>query len=99
MTYYQQGDTLYFPENVPSGVKELKTNIVQEGEHTGHAHRLQGDGFVLYQKDRTKYLRVLTATPLTHEEHEEIVLPPGTYRTAIVREYDHFDEEAREVLD
>jgi hypothetical protein len=36
---------------------------------------------------------------LTHQEHGNIVLEPGTYRVDRVREYDHFAEEARRVAD
>lgn len=100
-TYIQQGDTLYFPEALPKDLVELKTNVVQEGEATGHAHRLHGEGFQLFEQPKTKekFLRVVEPTALRHEEHKEITLPPGDYRVGIVREYDHFSEEARRVAD
>lgn len=101
MKYYQQGDTLYYPVKLPEDINPLETNVVQEGESTGHAHRLHGDGFQLYQRpsDKMKFLRVVRTTPLRHEEHKEIQLPPGEYRIGIVREYDHFSEEAKAVAD
>jgi len=99
--YIQQGDTLYYPEALPEGLELLNTNVVQEGEATGHAHRLSGDSFQLYQHPKTKekFLRLVEPTALRHEEHKEIILPPGDYRIGIVREYDHFSEEARKVAD
>lgn len=36
---------------------------------------------------------------LRHEEHGTHVLPPGEYLVRGVREYDHFAEEARRVID
>lgn len=98
--YIQQGDTLYFPEKLPEKLTPLKTDIVQEGEATGHAHRLHGDGFELFETPaKEKHLRLVAPTALRHEEHQEIILPPGDYRIGIVREYDHFKEEARRVAD
>lgn len=101
--YYQQGDTLYYPCELPSGLKELKTDVVQEGEATGHAHRLHGssDDYQLFEnpKQKVKYLRIVKPVALRHEEHHEVLLPPGDYRIGIVREYDHFKEEAKQVVD
>lgn len=99
--YIQQGDTLYYPEKLPEGLEKLNTNVVQEGEATGHAHRLHGEGFQLFHNPKTKekFLRLVEPTSLKHEEHKEIKLPPGDYRIGIVREYDHFSEEARQVAD
>ena len=104
MTYHQQGDTLYFKESIPTDAiedmnEQHSKGIVQHGEHTGHKHQLHGDGFRFYKKQDKRYLRLLKPTPLKHEEHKEIMLQPGDYRIGIVREYDHFSEEAREVQD
>lgn len=99
---FQQGDVLFYVnETLPKNITELKTDIVQEGEATGHAHRLYGDGYQLYEepKTKTKYLKVVRPTELKHEEHHAFVIPPGEYRIGIVREYDHFTEEARQVAD
>jgi hypothetical protein len=102
--YLQQGDCLFFPlKKLPSEneLHQIKTNVVQEGEATGHAHRLHDEDAVVYEhkETKTKYLRLLKATPLRHEEHKEIILPPGDYRVGIVREYDHFTEESKSVAD
>lgn len=99
---YQQGDTLYYPvDSIPKGLLKLDTDIVQSGEATNHHHRLHGDGFQLFENPKTKekHLRLVKPTSLKHEEHHEIKLPPGDYRIGIVREYDHFKEEARQVAD
>lgn len=98
----QQGDVLFHKiESIPKNLTEQKTNIVQEGEATGHAHRLYGDDYKMFIQPETKkrYLRVVKETPLKHEEHKEITLPEGDYEIGIVREYDHWDEETRAVID
>lgn len=98
----QQGDVLFYKmKKMPLNLEEQKTNIVQEGEATGHAHRLYGDGFKMFIEPSTKkrYLKILKETPLRHEEHKEIMLPDGEYEIGIIREYDHFSEEVRSVVD
>lgn len=102
MKFVQQGDVLINRvETFPEGLLELKTNVLQEGEHTGHAHRLYGDGFTVFEEPKTKvkYLRVVELVDLKHEEHKAFKIAPGDYRIGIVREYDHFEEEARNVRD
>lgn len=102
MRIFEQGDVcLFFGEAIPDGLILLETNVLQEGEHTGHAHRLFGDTHAVFEEPKTKvkYLRLVEPTALRHEEHKEIILPPGDYRIGIVREYDHFREEARRVVD
>lgn len=114
--HIQQGDVLLHRQEIPAGFFEkIVSGIVQEGEHTGHAHRLQmfthegnkASGGVsnpkwellLDKETKTKYLNVFEPTALSHEEHHTITIPPGEYRIGIVQEYDHFAEEARQVLD
>ena len=36
---------------------------------------------------------------LKHEEHNKLELPPGLYRTRIVREFDHLSQRTRNVVD
>lgn len=100
--FYQHGDVLLFlTEEIPITAQKIKTNVIQEGESTGHAHRLYDDEADILQEPTTKekYLRLVKPTALRHEEHKEIMLPPGNYRVGIVKEYDHFNEEARNVAD
>ena len=98
----QQGDVIFHLEKIPEGkFSKIKTNVIQEGEATGHAHRLHDGEYEFIQDTKTKerYLRVVKDSVVRHEEHKPITLPPGDYRIGIVREYDHFDEEVRAVVD
>jgi hypothetical protein len=40
-----------------------------------------------------------SGTSVTHQEHATVLVPPGNYDRSIVQEFDHFTEEAREVVD
>lgn len=112
--YYQQGDVLLHRESIPKRKKLEATAdpILQYGEHTGHKHKLMfmhdtrhGSSIapsfkILTEKATgTRYLKVEEPADLVHEEHRTITIPPGEYRIGIVREYDHFKEEARQVID
>ena len=97
--YIQQGDVLIFPAEIPSGCKEVKNKILREGETTGHAHRVIGDGEV-YEKDGTLYMRVgKDGVTVKHEEHKEQKIKEGSYRIGVVREVDPFEKVIRQVKD
>jgi hypothetical protein len=101
MQLYEQGDVLLFLEAIPptnNFKKELVNDTVQHGE-SGHSHRLAGEYEYFETPQKTRHLRIVTPCDLYHEEHKTIVLPPGEYRIGIVQEYDHFEEEARQVID
>jgi hypothetical protein len=88
--YYQQGDVLVMPSSIPIGA---------EGEVTGHRHKVVSGRAALYLLGAAMYLRVLEDAKLFHDEHREIILPMGDYAVNFVREYDHFAEEAKRVVD
>ena len=97
--YYQQGDVLIIKVNKIQG-KKLSHRVLMEGEITGHKHEVEKGEVELYEKEGTLYLRVKSETAtITHPEHHKIIIPQGDYEIKRVREYDHFEEEAREVRD
>lgn len=86
------------PKDLP---KKINTELL-EGEVSGHVHRLSGG--IVYQEQPTLannfllgYFEIETETPLSHEEHETIMLPPGKYKFMQQREYD--PQENRAVID
>lgn len=100
MNYLQQGDVLLFVENeIPNTLVSMNTNVVQEGEHTGHAHRLDTGEVFIEPKTKVKYLKLVNPTMLRHEEHKAFNVPAGLYRVGIVREVDPFEDEIRAVKD
>lgn len=101
---YRQGDVIIKKidklDLEKSSVKE--NNVIAEGEVTGHAHRItQGEARLLVNDLLQSIgLSVLFDTAiLSHEEHEDIVLPRGDYEIKIQREYDWFSKEVRRVAD
>jgi hypothetical protein len=99
LKYFQQGDVLAKPARIPAGAKLLPHRVLREGEHTGHMHSAVAEDVQLFEKDGVMYARVPGGTEVTHQEHNTIFLPAGDYQIDAVQEYDHFAEEARDVMD
>lgn len=102
MRMLQQGDVLLRSGIIPKGAtikKHARGWILAEGEVTGHAHEVLGEGVEVLEKDGVLYLRAPHGGRIQHEEHTAFDIPPGDYTIGIVKEYDHFAEEAREVRD
>lgn len=103
--FLQQGDTLYFQTEIPKTATITKFDgIIQWGEHTGHKHAIEdyNEEDCLYFEDKStgkRYLRLVRQKKIVHEEHKPIEVPVADYEIKIVLEYDHFNEEARAVLD
>ena len=97
----QQGDVQLFPEPIPKGLKKLSGNVVQEGEHTGHAHRMFDGEFQLFENPKTKerHLRIIKPVSFRHEEHKALIIPPGDYRIGIIQQWDYETEESKRVID
>jgi len=79
----------------------MKTHksVLAEGEATGHAHRLAADVEVTEENDGVRVFSLAEGTEVRHEEHGVVKLPKGDYFSDIVREQDHFADEARRVAD
>ena len=100
---YQQGDVLLIsvdeiPEKAKKVAKQKGRYILAEGEATGHAHAVI-DKIGLFNVEDNLFLNATKEFTVTHEEHKNITVPPGKYKIHIVKEYDHFEEEARKVRD
>jgi hypothetical protein len=91
---YRQGDVLVVAfEGIPRRAKSVDRDrgrvVLAYGEATGHAHAIADPGAALLQHEDELYLRVTAAggVGLRHEEHDTIVVPPGSYRVVRQREY------------
>lgn len=77
---------------------EKKVNrVLAEGEVTNHAH-VADVGEVTEVEGRKLFANSKPAK-ISHEEHKTVKVPPGQHRVEKVKEYDHFQEEARSVQD
>ena len=95
---YQQGDVIIKQGEVKG--KKLNHLILAKGEKTGHHHTITQGNAELYEHEGTLFLKVLSdKAELTHQEHKTIEIPQGEYEIGIVKEYNHFAEEARNVAD
>lgn len=92
---------------IPAGAKPLNEKAFAYGEVTGHSHSLQGvtgTDFQIYEKDGVRFCKLKTdKIELRHEEHHPQTIEKSDFplgmEIKIVQEYDHFAEEARDVLD
>ena len=85
---YRQGDLLIVAVNAaPRGqyARDRVDGVIQEGEATGHAHRLVG-GAAWDERGET-FLTSDGSAVVTHDEHDTIVLPEGTYKVLRQREF------------
>ena len=99
----QQGDVLFKKVSViPNDAKVIKRQnrgyVLAEGEVTGHAHVIKS-GVKLYESNNIKYLKNDNSVEVNHEEHHAVNIPEGVWEINIVKEYDHFAEEAKNVRD
>lgn len=106
--YFLHGDVIVERiESLPTDFNEMKDcpdKALAYGEATGHLHQLIHDEpnkiqLRECQKTKIKYLRVVEPVALRHQEHREIMFPPGDYRIGIQQEYDPFEKLSRRVAD
>lgn len=108
VTIFEQGDVVLIPDqrnhkvDVPKKVEKTKSQVIQEGEHTGHAHRITSGSAEIYgtpQSDR-RFLRALKGgAEITHEEHLPVQIEEQDYEIRIVRQKDIFSKIVSKVLD
>ncbi len=90
---YRQGDVLLVRVRArPRGrtvPRELGRIILGRGERTGHAHAIAHEAAELIETTDGTFLHVVASggVEVTHEEHDAIRVPPGTYRVVLQREY------------
>ena len=65
--------------------KALGTNVIIEGEVSGHKHEIKNGK--LYEKDSKMYLQAFDNCEVVHPEHQAIKVPKGLYEIRIQKEY------------
>jgi hypothetical protein len=100
MKMAQQGDVVLIRVNIiPPNASPKKDRHLAEGEATGHYHEANGNGVSVLESGGDLYVESNNDFEVNHQEHKTIVLPAGKYKVNHVKEYDHFAEEARRVVD
>lgn len=86
-TMHRQGDLLIVKrDTLPGELKARTSNVILEGEVTGHSHRLLA-GSILEDAQGRMFLECLAATQIVHQEHSAISLEPGYWEVVRQREY------------
>ncbi len=101
--FARHGDVFIFKMNRKknmSNVKKQKQVTLALGEVTGHSHKLSSNEDILIcdSNPEFKIFEMNGSGILTHEEHSEIILPPGQYISIIQMEYDPI-EHRKKVID
>jgi hypothetical protein len=104
---YRQGDVLLRKvDSKPVSVKKVENDkgrvILAYGEVTGHAHAISPKEAELYvSEDQRRFLEVCFGMEavLTHEEHDKVTLPVGTYEVIMPREFSVLSQMSRQVQD
>ena len=103
----RQGDVLLVQvATIPKGARAADRDargrlVLAEGEVTGHAHVLDAppsEATLLTTDEGERFLRLVTAAPLVHEEHATIQVAPGLWRQVPQEEWTDAMEPQR-VLD
>lgn len=95
-----QGDIVFVPiTSKVSGAKKQKKVTVGWGEVTGHTHDVHSDDMRVVKTDAGFILVLGSEGRVTHQEHKDIVLAPGTYIVKHEREKDWFSLSTRQVID
>lgn len=100
MKKLQQGDVIIRKVDYAVEGEKLDHLVLAEGEATGHSHQITEGLGQLIMMDKIMHLQIFSETAkLRHEEHNEVIIPKGDYKIGIVREYDPFEDEIRQVKD
>ena len=102
---YRHGDLLIRQvKKIPVAIR-LDTNIIAEGEVTGHNHKLYGSHQVYGTHiDNPRvivptYFQAKEEISLKHQEHNTLKISKGNYVILHEREYDPFKNIQQEVVD
>lgn len=97
---FRQGDQLIREiSSIPSTAKPISTNIIAEGEKSGHNHVLNGSHQIYQTDDRQMYFEAKQELKIEHPEHNTIMIPKGIYTVVHEISWNPFEDREVEVLD
>ena len=83
---------------IPENAVQKSTNIIAEGEKTGHNHTLSGS-HQIFETDEAKYIEAKQELSLEHPEHATISIPKGVYKVAHEQSWNPFLIREEDVAD
>jgi hypothetical protein len=84
---------------MPHTAKPIPTNIIAEGEKTGHNHMLNGSHQIYETADNHKYFEAKQELEIKHPEHNTIIIPKGIYTVVHERSFNPCEDIEIEVID
>ena len=97
---FRHGDLLICEMGfVPSFAKPISTNIIAEGEKTGHNHVLNGSHQIYETPDKQILFTAEQDVSLKHQEHSTLKIKEGNYVVVKELEYNVFKNIQEEVID
>ena len=97
---FRHGDLLIRKvPSIPKTAIPTSTNVIAEGEKTGHNHELKGSHQVFEMLDKQRYFEAKQDVILKHPEHNTLDIPKGCYVVEPQRRYNPFEDVQEEVVD
>ena len=89
---------------IPNNAKPISTNILAEGEKTGHNHVLNGSHQIYetvepVHEQKQKHFEAKQELKIEHPEHNTIIIPKGIYTVVHERHLNIFLDMVEEVVD
>ena len=98
--FFRHGDLLIRKvPSIPKTAIPTSTNIIAEGEVSGHNHELKGAQQVFETLDKQLYFEAKQGVILKHPDHLTLEIPKGRYIVEHQRRYDPFEDTQEEVVD
>ena len=85
--------------SMPHTAKPIHTNIIAEGEKTGHNHSLHGSHQTYQTVDNEIHFEAKQELKIEHPEHNTIIIPKGIYTVVHERHLNVFLDRVEEVVD
>ena len=85
--------------SIPKTAIPTSTNVIAEGEISGHQHVLKGSHQVFETLDKQLYFEAKQDVILKHPEHNTLDIPKGCYVVEQQRRYNPFEDIQEEVVD
>ena len=99
-TIIRHGDLVIYQINkIPETARQLSTNIIAEGEKTGHNHELYGSHQIFETPEKKKFIKAKVDIFLKHPEHNTLKISKGDYIIYHEREFDILKSIEKEVID
>ena len=97
---FRHGDLLIRKvSSIPKTAILTSTNIIAEGELTGHNHQIVGSHQVFETLDKQLYFQAEDHVLIKHPDHNTLEIPTGHYIVEHQRRYNPFEDVQEEVVD